>query len=386
MRRGRRLGIGLSPARRQYAAQASRSRVDHVPTPDPPSFTRKPAPQIAEHIGDPIPKRSPTGYIQPSIRTLRPEALSPDDHVSFPVDQEYCLLWDALAQTPSELSSSTPSAVENKRPYASFRYSGEGSHFPAGTQGFFYYYVPRGPAPPASGELRFRKTHSSHPTHFSSGSDLKAAYGLPWRIQLPTIAAFPQYEALCDILLRDRCVNEQTLLIAATMGKERAARREQLPIVHSFRQPFFLDFASPLHWWHFMGIDRLYVTRPMANILAPKVAGRRLPSPWQGSAICAFIPSQSPRHKNYRIMNVLILTLVEPPTPNPDFPADLREHLPEPPRAGDLIRRGTKPWLLDLDNCEDWRAEGFRVLFENMKLPSLRDGKLVGPPKTEGAR
>ncbi|KAI9060352.1 hypothetical protein FKP32DRAFT_1578154 [Trametes sanguinea] len=328
-------------------------------------------------------EESPSNYVQPSIRTLRADALSAEDHVVFPVDQEYCFVWDALAdQKPSSFPISTSSA-DHKRPFARIRYSDTTTYFPAGLKGFFYYYTYRNGAPPASGELRFRKTFSSDPTTFSSGKDLEAAHGLPWRIQLPTLATYYQYEIICRILLRDGLVDEPTLRIARQMGNAREKRTEQIPIIHSFRQAFYLDFASPLHWWHIMGPEEIHFTRPMANVLAPKINGQRFPSPWLGGAICAFAPSKSPLHVGHRVLNILVLSIVDPPEPNPQFP---REIIPDiirtQPRVGDMIRRGGSPWALDVDNCEPWRAEGFRTLFENAQLPPPRTGRLLGPRKS----
>ncbi|KAI0650971.1 hypothetical protein C8Q79DRAFT_1084815 [Trametes meyenii] len=375
-------------------------------------------------------RRPLSEYVQPLIRTFRPEHLSEADHVHFPVDQHYCYLWDALSPARPSDRPPSPRAASSKehRPFASFRFN-DHQPFPAGLGGFFYYYTPPGPAPPAAGELRFRKTYDNNPYGWQGGVDLPSAHGLPWRIQLPTLAAFHQHAPIRNVLLRDRLVSPEDLDVAAQMGEERASRRETAPLIHSFHQPFFLDFGSSIHWWHFMGPDRIHFTRPMANILSIKHGPHRLPSPWLGGAICAFIPSQrrfqTPTPK--RIISVRILRLLPPSAPssshdtrvpassldtttsppdadspdsidsslfaspapssepvvipNPAFPAHLRGLVPTPPRAGDVIRRGKLPWSLDLDACEPWRADGFRVLFDNRSLPRLREGRLRGPPK-----
>ena len=282
------------------------------------------------------------------------------------------------------------------------RYSDPGTCFPAGLQGFFYYYVPRSPAPRPAGELRFRKMHSPEPSAFTSGKDLEAAHGLPWRLQLPTIASFDQHQALRNILLRDGLVDEETMHIAEQMGRARARRKETVPLIHSFRQPFYLEFGSPLHWWHFMGPNRLYFSGPMANILSLKIGGERYPSPWiglsalyrgvprrvdflfaidTGSAICAFTKSIQPGHKHARVVNVTVLSIVDPVQRNPECPDSIFELAPRPPRAKGLLHRGSRVWALDLDDCEPRRGEGFHVLFENEELPPLRTGRLLGPPR-----
>ncbi|KAI0677778.1 hypothetical protein C8Q78DRAFT_1004392 [Trametes maxima] len=396
----------------------------------PPSF-RPHSTTAATTAATATERRPLSEYVQPLIRTLRPEELSESDHVYLPVDQHDCYLWDALSparpgdRPPPPSAPSSSSSAKEHRPFATFRFN-ERQPFPAGLSGFFYYYTPPGPAPPAAGELRFRQTFDRSPYGWQSGTDLSSAHGLPWRIQLPTIAAFPQHAPIRNILLRDRLLSPEDLRVAAEMGRTRSRRREIAPLIHSFYQPFFLDFASPIHWWHFMGPDRIHFTRPMANILSIKQGPHRLPSPWLGGAICAFIPSQRrfPTGSPKRIINVRILRLVSPsvsspphdtdadtdtspdastdtpdsstdlsstpsssstssptPIPNPAFPEHLRPLVPTPPRAGDVIRRGKLPWSLDLDACAPWRATGFNVLFDNRELPRLREGRLYGPRK-----
>ncbi|KAI0328803.1 hypothetical protein GY45DRAFT_1254107 [Cubamyces sp. BRFM 1775] len=339
-------------------------------------------PRSAKEGNDRIESPVPANYVQPTIRTLRSEALSPSDHVLFSADQEYCFVWDALA---TQSSPSDPATEDTKPPLATIRYSTAGTHFPAGLQGFFYYYNYAGPAPRTSGEIRFRKTYSSDPSSFSSGKDLEATHGLPWRLQLLTIAAFDKHRALRDILLRDGLVDEETMKIAAEMGTARAQRKETIPLIHTFRQPFYLDFASPLHWWNFMDSQRLHFSRPMANITSIKLHGERMPPPWLGSAICTFVKSKSPYHQNSRVINVAVLSIVDPVQRNPDFPEDLYELAPTPPRPKSILRRGTRVWALDLDDCDPQRSEGFHVLFENEKLPPLRTGRILGPPKQESS-
>ncbi|KAL7278404.1 hypothetical protein ACG7TL_007401 [Trametes sanguinea] len=312
---------------------------------------------LAEEAKLKVPEHSPSAYVQPIIRTLRPEALSTEDHVVFSVEQGYCFVWDALAAGQSPSSSISTSLAQNNRPFANIRYSNEHTRFPAGLQGFFYYYTYKHGAPLTSGELRFRRTSSNDPAAFSSGEDLKAAHGLPWRMLLPTLASSPTYETICRILRRDGLVDEETLRVAARMGSSRARRTEQISLIHSLRQPFYLDFASPIHWWHIMGRDTIYFARPMSNVLAPKLEGHRFPSPWLGvplpcSAICAFVPSKHPSHKERRILNIIVLSIVEPPTPNPAFPSYLLPDISQtPPRVGDMLRRGRSPWALDVDSC-----------------------------------
>ncbi|KAI0328816.1 hypothetical protein GY45DRAFT_1325811 [Cubamyces sp. BRFM 1775] len=323
---------------------------------------------------------STANYVQPAIRTLRSEALSRSDYVVFPVDQEYCCIRDALTPPPGPSDPAMPDANES---FSKLRYSdAPGLHFPADLRGFFYYYTPRGPAPRTAGEVRFRKMSSSQPWKFAAGADLKLANGLPWCVELPTIAAFDQYRALRDILLRDGFVDEKTMKIAAEMGTARAQRKKTAPLIHGFGQPFYLNFGDKVHQWTFMGSERLCFARPVFNLTTFKVDGERTPPPWLGSAICTFTKSKAPNHKNSRVINVSVVSVVDPFRRNPDFPEDLYEITPKPPRLNHIVRRALKPWALDVDNCVPrGRAEGFDVLFKNEELPPLRTNRLTGPPK-----
>ena len=86
-----------------------------------------------------------TDYARFTISTLRPEALTKADFIHFPTEQEYAQVWDARAGPVTAVSP------DNRRSYARFRPGGKGSVFPAGLQGYLYYYVPPGPAPSTAG-------------------------------------------------------------------------------------------------------------------------------------------------------------------------------------------------------------------------------------------
>lgn len=201
------------------------------------------------------------------------------DFIHFPTEQQYAHIWDAFGS-----SDLTDISEHGKRPYTYFR-PGKMQTFPAGLQGFLYYYMQHGPAPAIAGEIRFRVTHGSSPIGFNNGYDLKSAHGLPWRLELLTIAAYPDFNVFRDILLRDELVSEQTMILAATLGRERRTWASATSLVHSFGQPWYLDLGSRTHWWHFMGADRLQPMQPFSNILSWKTGEHRLPSPWLGASI-----------------------------------------------------------------------------------------------------
>ena len=77
---------------------------------------------------------------------------------------------------------------------------------------------------------------------------------------------------------------QDVLARAAAMGRQAMGEGRKVPVVHSFGQPWFIDFASKVHWWWFMGAERLYPVPPMANVLSWKVGNDRTPSPWLGAS------------------------------------------------------------------------------------------------------
>ena len=172
--------------------------LSHVPRSHPRTSTRLySTANVAGWVTWPGPKSvSPKAdYAQFTISTLRREALTKADFIHFPTEQEYAQIWDARAVPVTAVSP------DNRRSYARFRPGGRGSVFPAGLQGYLYYYVPPGPAPSTAGEIRFREMHSPSPLSFNNGTDLTAAHRLPWRIQLPSVASNDAYQVFRTILL-----------------------------------------------------------------------------------------------------------------------------------------------------------------------------------------
>lgn len=100
-----------------------------------------------------------------------------------------------------------------------------------------------------------------------------------------------------------------------------------------------------------------------------------------GSAICAFTKSKHPDHKHSRVINVTVLSIVDPVRRNSECPDEIYQLASKLPQERNLLHRGARAWALDLDECDPQRGEGFHVLFENEKLPPLRTGRLKGPPK-----
>ncbi len=238
----------------------------------------------------PTADESKAHYVQGAIRTLRPERLTEADFIHLPTAQQYVLVWDALAPP------ATPVEGDNRRPYCRVRPGAEGTIFAPDTKGFLYYYTQPGPAPPTAGEIRFRTMYSSSPLAFNNGKDLTANHGLQWRLQLPIVATNPAYHVLCDILLRDGLVSRETLALARKMGIQRAAFKQTRPVlIHSFKQPFYLDLGSRMHWWHFMGPDTVYQTTLVSNALTWRVGEARLPSPWLGASHVVHSSMDDPR-------------------------------------------------------------------------------------------
>ena len=84
-------------------------------------------------------------YAQFTISTLRPEALTKADSICFPTEQVHAHVRDALSGPITAVSP------DNRRSFARFRPGGGGTVFPAGLQGYLYYYVPPGSAPSTAG-------------------------------------------------------------------------------------------------------------------------------------------------------------------------------------------------------------------------------------------
>ncbi|EJF58864.1 hypothetical protein BD309DRAFT_993080 [Dichomitus squalens] len=330
-------------------------------------------------------------YVQHAIRSLHPAFLSHADWVHFPALQDYCHVWDAYASSSSLSSSTYPSSNDRKhhnRPFAVFRL-GNGKPIPAGLAGYFYYYAPGGPVPPTAGEIRFRVIPRGPPNlHlFNQSQNLlsDSERGLPWHLPLTTIAARDSYQVYREVLLRDGLVSPELLARAAEMGREVLGERSggrKAQVVHGFRQPWFIDFGSKVHWWWFMGADKLHTTPPMPNILSWKVGQDRTPSPWLGTALCSFFPDAHPRLRGHRVVKIKVVKLLSPITPNPEFPEELRYLVSAPeaePREGAFLRRGQPLWQMDVDRegVEKGRREGFGALFANLGLPPLRTDKAL---------
>ncbi|RPD74232.1 hypothetical protein L226DRAFT_535700 [Lentinus tigrinus ALCF2SS1-7] len=310
---------------------------------------------------------SKSHYVQANIKTLRPDNLTEADYIHLPTQQEYVFVWDALARS----NTLQVSAKANRRPCATFRLGKSPSTFPAGLSGYLYYWTPSMPAPPTAGEIRFRRMFTPSPLSFNNGRDLLSSNGLPWRLQLPTIATFDLYQVYRDILLRDGLVSKETLAIAADMGRQRKAWGiEAQGLVYSFGQPWCIDLGSKVHWWQFMGERDLFKSVLLPNILSCKIGDQRIPSPWLGRALCTFTPDEHPRHSGDRVVNIKYHKVLEL-HPNPAFPEELRYVVREP-KANTLLRRGAHPWQLHLDTCKPELREGFHVLFANARLPPLR--------------
>ncbi|KAI1792691.1 hypothetical protein LXA43DRAFT_1093337 [Ganoderma leucocontextum] len=331
---------------------------------------------------------SPKQYIQHSIRTLHPAFVTKADYVHFPADQDHCYVWDAYA--PSTPISTAPNDPSQRRPFTIVR-AGDGKPFPGGLGGYFYYYIPTGPVPPTAGEIRFRSVLGVSPESFNQGHNFVANpdHGLPWHLTLPTIATRDSHQVFRNILLGDRLITRDVLARAAEMGKEFATARiggmgGKIPVVHSFGQPWYIDFGSNVHWWHFMGADRAHVLPPMPNIFSWKVGRDRTPSPWLGSALCTFQPDAHPSLRGRRIVRAKVLKILRPVAQNPEFPPELRYLVSAPevaPREGQFLRHGLPLWQFDVDgeNVDRARREGFGALFANTGLPPLRTERALRP-------
>ncbi|KAI0742223.1 hypothetical protein C8Q80DRAFT_1186804 [Daedaleopsis nitida] len=317
-------------------------------------------------------------HIQPTISTLRTDRITEADFICFPTEQEYAFIWDAHAT-----QTTATNVTKRTRPFASFRRE-EGTSFPAGLQGYLYYHMPYGPAPATAGEIRFRVMYSPSPLGFNNGRDLPIGddRGLTWRIPLVVVASQDSYQVFRDILLRDGLVSQQTMRIAAKLGRERHKLPHGLPpLVYSFRQKFYMDFGRRLHSWHFLANDKLCLMPPITNILTWKTGpGQRTSSPWLGGGICAFFPDEHWQRQGRSVVNMKLLETIksEPITRNPEFPESLWP-LVVKPQAGKLLHAGQAVWRIALDQAATPVREAFQVLFDNSELPWLRTHRSLRP-------
>ncbi|KAM5546080.1 hypothetical protein V8D89_000206 [Ganoderma adspersum] len=333
------------------------------------------------------PDSPPKHYVQHSIRTLHPAFVTKAEYVYFPEDQDHCYIWDAYASsTPLSTEANDPS---QRRPFSIVR-AGAGKPFPAGLGGYFYYYLPAGPVPPTAGEIRFRCVPLVSPEFFNQGHDFVAdpERGLPWHLPLTTIATRDSHQIFRNILLGDRLITPNILARATEMGQALSKARTvgaKVPVLHSFGQPWYFNFETRVHWWHFMGVDKVHILRPMPNILTWKVGRDRTPSPWLGAALCTFKPDHHPSLRGRRIVRAKVLKLLRPVAQNPEFPPELRYLIdaPEaaPPREGKFLQHGIPFWQFDVDgeNVDRARRGAFGALYANTGLPALRTERALRP-------
>ncbi|PIL28852.1 hypothetical protein GSI_08898 [Ganoderma sinense ZZ0214-1] len=346
-----------------------------------------PHPQQGRLYSTSQPESPPKHYIQHSIRTLNPAFVTQAEYVQFPEAQDHCYIWDAYAtSTPLSTDTNDPS---HRRPFSIVRAS-DTKQFPAGLGGYFYYYLPAGPVPPTAGEIRFRCVPFRSPEFFNQGHDFVADpdRGLPWHLPLTTIATRDSHQVFRNILLSDRLITPNILARAAEMGKALSKARTagaKVPVLHSFGQPWYFDFETRVNWWHFMGVDKVHILRPMPNILTWKVGSDRTPSPWLGAALCVFKPDHLPTLRGRRVVRAKVLKILRPVAQNPEFPPELRYLVDAPaavpPRAGDILHHGVPFWQFDVDgdNVDHARRAGFGALFANTGLPALRTERALRP-------
>jgi hypothetical protein len=117
--------------------------------------------------------------------------------------------------------------------------------FPPGTRGFLYYHSPIG-VPQTAGEIRLKKTDCHQ--------DLQLPNGLPWSIPLLRISMHSFYREFKSLLLKEGLVTRQLMAECQAMmlssSKRLLDNKQPTTIIHSFNQPFIVDFDRPLlNFW-----------------------------------------------------------------------------------------------------------------------------------------
>jgi hypothetical protein len=320
-----------------------------------------------------------------SLNTLDPARLHKDDCIEFSsvqgrtfrvrplLDSTVTLRFKSKTAAPAAPpAGSKPSKAQRvlRRVFQHFP-------FPEGTRGFLYY-APGPPHAPAAGGIRVRVTPRPEPDAFAEGHDLlDPATALPWTIPLAAIARMAGYGELLRVLRnRDGLVSPAVDERLRNLPRGDAPRKRQ-PCVHSFRQPFFIDWSvlNPKLWiasgdsvrevpFALPGNprNRSEKSRTMPYTgLVPLLdcgSGRTLTSDLPGTALCALEPAKTDSGMAAVALRVLkILTPVQPVDPKYDG------YVPAP-EEGQLLRAGGgETWLIRL--CEGKQSfEALRPLID----------------------
>lgn len=222
------------------------------------------------------------------VHTLHPEKLTPDDYISLKAARrEIGVRFRSSASSGSTASSHAPSLHFPTPTDTKVRFRpGVHETFPAGLQGFLYYWCPPSHITPLAGEVRFRQTASSDPSSFAQGEDYHLRMGLPWAIPLFNISYLEGFNPCRDVLLRDRLVSVEAMK-SAQHSQKKWARLDR--VVNSFYQPFIVSLSQHEHIFYFLGWRGLHHCR-FRNLCNVKgLFYRHQAQPFTGALFIPFI-------------------------------------------------------------------------------------------------
>ena len=154
-----------------------------------------------------------------------------------------------------------------------------GQRFPPGTKGLLYYHH-NGPKDISAG-VRFRICSS--PSRFQEGRDLqryvahKNSFEDPWSITLYSIASYPNYASIRQLLLAENLVD-----ISLLNDLSRMSSRKHLfkTVLYGIEQPFILDLSVHKPCVYVMTRTKVKMVY-MPYILSDSIDGQRF-QPYEG--------------------------------------------------------------------------------------------------------
>ncbi|KAF7967788.1 hypothetical protein HWV62_33023 [Athelia sp. TMB] len=251
-------------------------------------------------------KSQKTGTGSHLLSSLAPDGIQATDFIDLSLASALPHQFDIRVQREGKLSHPVPLRYSYSRPAGHTH-----KPFPPETRGYLYYHTPASsgyrPIHPASGQLRFRLAPTNDLSCFANGTDLLRPDGLPWSIPLLCMldpAHATAYLPLRELLLAEglvtptlsrQCVRMVASVLGADYDQEvshilpvvRGSKnsgerghkhtvRPESQIIHSFGQPFSVNFSDPeirLFMLHKDGrLEFLRLRRPFS--IGRKIAGK----------------------------------------------------------------------------------------------------------------
>ncbi|THH13840.1 hypothetical protein EW146_g6422, partial [Bondarzewia mesenterica] len=215
--------------------------------------------------------------------------------------------------------------------------------FPPGTHGFLYYHRQTGIE---EGQVRFRITKDANPTSFAEGEDLLLRKGFPWYISGSRLRS----SGLGSLIPKDDGAAKPEMVPAEHQD---VTRYDRLPFVYrtqnrpmfAFGQLFSISFSSLCnHVWIGYG-ERRRRFRLRHPLFVPNEG--RPQTIYDGIGLCCFEPSPLPKDQGSIAIVLRLCKIISPITlkERDQLPKNLDlEHIPKPPKTGELFQRHASIW------------------------------------------